>query len=551
MALPRDVFAVDWDPLVYEDGIEAEIQDQQETVMLADLSLRIDRAASTADHIRVVLETDDDQWEFDFEANQAVFFTLVSGKDVQVLFSGDRLPIVDFLNEYPLYFYCTSFAKLHGDEYFPAGARTETFNLDLIQPIAWVAEGVNPLKEFWKGDEARNGKQSIHEYLERTLNIEDNKIVLYDHRSGEIADFFTIKVDARQVTVTLYHCKASGGDGAGNRVNDVYEVCGQVVKSFNLAMDEKLVLKHIRRRVSKGKVHSRSYMARWLNLRVFSGKAQVRRWGTNLPSYNPESPRWISEMNHCRCWRPQMSLFIVSEPKIFACWHLLSSIRVTSRKGPSQMAGQAPVSPSSSRALPSARCAKINANSVNVWFEHHYLFIVCALGRLLFWQRIRKYLRFAEQFRPNLRQHLDEFNAVEIKRSDFNVQVLCYQPNHCGILQHNSPSRVSKGFECFNAFAETHFIYERQVMRKLQTLPVNVEMSACNGSVLRNRNACIHGAVGVVVSAKFQLKPRSQFVGPMLMRKAQCALKGFAQWFYFKNTFSFMAGFFIFCAAVI
>ena len=28
------------------------------------------------------------------------------------------LPLADFLNEYPLYFYCTSFAKLRGEEYF-------------------------------------------------------------------------------------------------------------------------------------------------------------------------------------------------------------------------------------------------------------------------------------------------------------------------------------------------------------------------------------------------------------------------------------------------
>jgi hypothetical protein len=256
-ALPRDVFAVDWDPLVYEESLEAEIDDRQEAIMLADFSLRVDRIASTADRIKVILETDDDQWEFHFAANQATFFTLVSGRDLQVLSSGDRLPIVEFLNEYPLYFYCTSFAKLHGDEYFPAAVRTETFNRELIQPVSWETEAVDTRKEFWKDDEERNGKRSVHEYLEQTLNTDDHDIVFYDHRSGEIADFFTMKVDPRQIIVTLYHCKASGGNRAGDRVGDVYEVCGQVVKSFNLAMDEKLLLKHIRRRVSKGKVRSR------------------------------------------------------------------------------------------------------------------------------------------------------------------------------------------------------------------------------------------------------------------------------------------------------
>src|SRR5258708_12490600 len=124
----RDVYDGDGDHVLHEDGKESEIHDQEETAILADFSLRIDRAGSTADHIRVVLETDDDQWEFEFAANQAVFFTLVSGKDLQVLFSGDRLPIVDFLNEYPLSFYCTRFPNLHSDEYFPTAALTQTFN---------------------------------------------------------------------------------------------------------------------------------------------------------------------------------------------------------------------------------------------------------------------------------------------------------------------------------------------------------------------------------------------------------------------------------------
>lgn len=30
----------------------------------------------------------------------------------------------------------------------------------------------------------------------------------------------------------LYHCKGSGAQQAGDRVDDVYEVCGQVVKSI-------------------------------------------------------------------------------------------------------------------------------------------------------------------------------------------------------------------------------------------------------------------------------------------------------------------------------
>ncbi|NOW96409.1 hypothetical protein [Mucilaginibacter sp. SG564] len=39
-----------------------------------------------------------------------------------------------------------------------------------------------------------------------------------------------IKELATSVLVEFYHCKGAGGAAPGNRVGDVYEVCGKVVK---------------------------------------------------------------------------------------------------------------------------------------------------------------------------------------------------------------------------------------------------------------------------------------------------------------------------------
>ena len=44
----------------------------------------------------------------------------------------------------------------------------------------------------------------------------------------------------------------SGGPLPGNRVGDVYEVCGQVVKSFNLIDNDRDLMKHVRRRARSG-----------------------------------------------------------------------------------------------------------------------------------------------------------------------------------------------------------------------------------------------------------------------------------------------------------
>jgi hypothetical protein len=55
-----------------------------------------------------------------------------------------------------------------------------------------------------------------------------------------------------EIILDLYHCKGSGGPRPGDRISDVYEVCGQVVKSFNLIDNEADLIKHVRRRVRSG-----------------------------------------------------------------------------------------------------------------------------------------------------------------------------------------------------------------------------------------------------------------------------------------------------------
>jgi superfamily II DNA or RNA helicase len=256
--LPNDVFAVDWDPVVYEDAIEAKAEGEgDQTTLLAEFSLRVDRETSSENQIRVIIEREGDEWLFDFAPHKATFFTLVSGKSLEVIYDDDQMPIADFLNEYPLYFYCTNFAKLRGEEHFPCRVSIETFDRERIQCIDWAAANVDIEREFWDANEQRDGTRSVHDYVEALLNAPENAVVLYDHRSGEIADFLAAAVNGNRISITLYHCKGSGTAKAGDRLNDVYEVCGQVVKSFHLICDDKRVVRHVKRRINKGKARSR------------------------------------------------------------------------------------------------------------------------------------------------------------------------------------------------------------------------------------------------------------------------------------------------------
>ena len=51
----------------------------------------------------------------------------------------------------------------------------------------------------------------------------------------------------------MYHCKAAGGDAAGDRTSDAYEVSGQAIKSTKFR-NKKRLLSHVRARVVTGSV---------------------------------------------------------------------------------------------------------------------------------------------------------------------------------------------------------------------------------------------------------------------------------------------------------
>ena len=74
-------------------------------------------------------------------------------------------------------------------------------------------------------------RHSIHSFIETRLAASESSVVYYDHGSGEVADFVAFTGENGQITVALFHCKRAGGEAPGDRVNDLYEVCGQALKS--------------------------------------------------------------------------------------------------------------------------------------------------------------------------------------------------------------------------------------------------------------------------------------------------------------------------------
>lgn len=98
-------------------------------------------------------------------------------------------------------------------------------------------------------DLANPSRMTVQRFLQEYLvGLPTNCFIIYDHRSGEAADFIVAQtMPANRLSVSLYHCKGAGGASSGERVDDVYELAGQSVKSARFQRKDDLV-RHIERR---------------------------------------------------------------------------------------------------------------------------------------------------------------------------------------------------------------------------------------------------------------------------------------------------------------
>lgn len=79
----------------------------------------------------------------------------------------------------------------------------------------------------------------------------DWEVLLDDDGTGEIADLVLLRRDQNRLVMLLAHCKYSGADAPGARVGDLYEVCGQAVKSHKARSDVEATLRRAIRRETK------------------------------------------------------------------------------------------------------------------------------------------------------------------------------------------------------------------------------------------------------------------------------------------------------------
>jgi len=177
-------------------------------------------------------------------------------ENVNISFGSQKLSLVEFFNEYPplLYLEDTSFID-GGLHIIPNENYQYIYSLNNIEEWDWSGIDISV--------ESQTDMKLTHSVQYRTINklLNDYDFVFDDDGTGEVADIVAIKnINDSELVIHLYHCKycpaVKGVATPGSRVDDVYQVSGQAVKSVKwFADNEKLLLRLIERekkRLEKG-----------------------------------------------------------------------------------------------------------------------------------------------------------------------------------------------------------------------------------------------------------------------------------------------------------
>jgi len=229
MKYPNNIFMADYNYKVYIDLPIVYIEEITRPIDLTDIDIRDVKVVN--DKLVFVLSYDKYQAHYmcDIEGK----YRYLSGDRLNIQIGREKVSIEKFFDEYPIEFRTTDYRIIVGYEITSANEGIKVYDNSQIVNIDWKLYNTNIKKEI-KDDTNKDGKKSIQETIEEILLADsENEYVIYDHGNGEIADYISVKKDdMKQYIVSLYHAKAMNGSEYNNSVNDVYEVCGQAVKSL-------------------------------------------------------------------------------------------------------------------------------------------------------------------------------------------------------------------------------------------------------------------------------------------------------------------------------
>jgi hypothetical protein len=258
------LFFADWDArqyykltsIVFLDNDGAEV----ESALLCSCSITI--VGQSANVVNLLISKGDIHCKIKYSLKPKVLFEYATDTKHEIAVTrgasySNTASFLAIINEYPINLFYESLAKQIGRVLF----EFNTDNLKTIadsQILAWIwPDTINVHKEFYSAEDisanllANDVRISIHDYIINQA-VGEYDVVFYDHGSLEIADVIGMKAGKIQ----FWHCKKQSGQEPNCSIDDIYEVCGQAVKSVNWA-NRGLLKKQMYDRADQNDSHSK------------------------------------------------------------------------------------------------------------------------------------------------------------------------------------------------------------------------------------------------------------------------------------------------------
>lgn len=225
---PEDIFYADFTAEIYSRDPVIKYRRKEsdyECCRLTDAMVVVKNCEKTKVSVEVSVGEISENLECDIKARYRSLenrFIVCSGKE--------EIPMDKFLTEQPLIYKTVKDMTITGIDVIEGDFESELFDSNIIEGVDWKRYDTNLKLEFRKNDS--DTRVSIQDALYKILEVDEKfKYIIYDHGSGEMADYITIYETDNELIVELYHVKKMGSSSYNNSVGDVYEVSGQAIKS--------------------------------------------------------------------------------------------------------------------------------------------------------------------------------------------------------------------------------------------------------------------------------------------------------------------------------
>lgn len=224
--------SIDWNPEMYEHYTQ-QVHFGNSIMSFDEIEMKIESDTSIGDNIIFSLSTGDFYCKYKIdilntnESESFIKYNYISGDSIKFIRGNGEVELNEYLIEFPPTIYYADNSISYGRHFCKPKYQAEEIPDSMISTLKW--ENVNISKE--SQGSAPYYTDSIQYYMAKTI-IDKHDFLIDDDGSGEVADLIGIDNSDHQIDVTLYHLKYAKGRKVSQRIDNLYEVCGQAQKSI-------------------------------------------------------------------------------------------------------------------------------------------------------------------------------------------------------------------------------------------------------------------------------------------------------------------------------